>query len=236
MANRERLIFLDTETTGLDANLGHRLIEVAAVESVGRRLTGRKYHTYLNPEREIDVRAQEIHGINLESLADKPKFAQVVDDLLAFLAGSKLCIHNADFDLGFLNAELARLGRPPIAALDVEVVDTVAMARSLYPGKRNSLDALCERLGVDNSARQLHGALLDARLLAEVYFAMTRGQENLDVSLPAVTAVESIDSCIVADEHPQLCLIPVDARVLAEHLSYLERIKAPGRGQSVWMS
>lgn len=174
-----RQIVLDTETTGLSAAAGDRIIEIGCVELVNRRLTGNNLHLYLNPERDSHEDALKVHGISNEFLRDKPRFAEVVDDILAYLEGAELIIHNAAFDMGFLNAELERLGRGPLEALVAGVTDTLAMAKQQYPGKRNSLDALCERLGVDNSGRTLHGALLDAELLADVYIGLTRGQETL---------------------------------------------------------
>ncbi|MDR2838209.1 MAG: DNA polymerase III subunit epsilon, partial [Azonexus sp.] len=174
-----RQIILDTETTGLDPRQGHRIIEIAALEMTNRRLTGRHLHKYINPEREIDEGAQAVHGISLDFLADKPKFADIADEFLDFINGAELIIHNAPFDLGFLNAELSRLDRVPVETLCNGVTDTLKMARDLHPGKRNSLDALCERYEIDNSSRTLHGALLDTELLAEVFLAMTRGQNSL---------------------------------------------------------
>jgi DNA polymerase III subunit epsilon len=178
----ERLIFLDTETTGLDPKLGHRVIEVAGVEAINRRLTGNNFHRYINPEREIDAGAAAVHGITAEFLADKPKFGEIAKDLETFLANGTLVIHNAAFDVGFLESEFTKLRMKPyfIGAAEF-VVDSLAVARAKFPGKRNSLDALCERLGVDNSSRNLHGALLDARLLAEVYFALTREQASIAI-------------------------------------------------------
>ncbi|WP_309294435.1 DNA polymerase III subunit epsilon [Azonexus sp.] len=169
-----RQIVLDTETTGLDPRQGHRIIEIACIEIVNRRLTGRHLHQYINPEREIDEGAQAVHGITLDFLADKPKFADGVDEFLAFIKGAELVIHNAPFDLGFLNAELCRLDRVPVESICNGVIDTLKLARAMHPDKRNSLDALCERYQIDNSSRTRHGALLDTELLAEVFLAMTR--------------------------------------------------------------
>ena len=174
-----RQIILDTETTGLDPTLGHRIIEIAAVEIVNRRLTNRQFHQYVNPERDSEEAALQIHGLTREFLSDKPRFREVVDPFLDFVSGAELVIHNAAFDVAFLNYELGLLNREPVHTCCAGIVDTLKMAREMHPGKRNSLDALCERFYVDNSARTLHGALLDARLLAEVYLAMTRGQESL---------------------------------------------------------
>lgn len=178
-----RQIVLDTETTGLDASKGHRIIEIGCIELSERRATGRSFQRYLNPQRAIDEGAQAVHGISSEFLADKPLFGDVVDELLAFIDGAEVLAHNAHFDVSFLDAELALVGSQYGRLRDrVAVVDTLAMARELYPGQRNGLDALCRRLGVDNSHRDLHGALLDAQLLAEVYLGMTAGQGDLGLS------------------------------------------------------
>ena len=174
-----RQIFLDTETTGLDALNGDRLVEIGLIEMVDRRLTGETRHWYLNPERASHPDALRVHGLTEQFLADKPKFAAVADELLEWVAGAELVIHNASFDLGFLDAELTRLGHPSIRKAAGGVRDTLLMAREMFPGKANSLDALCRRLEVDNSSRTLHGALLDAGLLAEVYIRLTRGQDSL---------------------------------------------------------
>ncbi len=176
-----RWVILDTETTGLDPVQGHRVIEIGAIEVVNRLVTGKDFHTYLNPDRESDRGALDVHGLTSEFLADKPRFESRVDELLAFVDGAELIIHNAPFDLKFLNAELARLGRPPIIEFCDKVTDSLLHARSLHPGKRNSLDSLCDRYGISNAHRTLHGALLDAQLLAEVWLAMTRGQDSLAI-------------------------------------------------------
>lgn len=175
-----RQIVLDTETTGLDPLQGHRIIEIGCIELINRRVTDNHYHQYINPEREIDAEAREVHGISNDMLRDKPVFADITDDLIAYLDGAELIIHNAPFDIGFLNHEFALLNRG-IAKLDksCSVIDTLQMARKLHPGQRNSLDALCKRYNVDNSGRKLHGALIDADLLASVYMAMTSGQNSL---------------------------------------------------------
>ena len=174
-----RQIFLDTETTGLNPESGDRIVEVGCIEMVGRRLTGQTRHFYLNPERKGNEEAIKVHGLTDAFLADKPRFAAVADDLMQFMAGAEVVIHNAAFDVGFLNAELKRLGREPFHTVAAKVTDTLLMARNLFPGKANSLDALCRRLEVDNTQRTLHGALLDAGLLAEVYIRLTRGQDSL---------------------------------------------------------
>jgi DNA polymerase-3 subunit epsilon len=184
-----RQIVLDTETTGLEPELNHRIIEIGCVELINRRLTGRTFHRYLNPEREIDDGALAVHGISRTDLDGQPRFAEIAEELLAFLAGAELVIHNAAFDVAFLEAELARLpGEPRAVGAFCQVLDTLALARELHPGQRNSLDALCKRYQVDNSARELHGALLDARILADVYLAMTGGQGALALVEPDAPA------------------------------------------------
>jgi DNA polymerase-3 subunit epsilon len=178
-----RQIVLDTETTGLSAEQGHRIIEIGCLEIVNRRLSGRTLHLYLNPEREVDEGASEVHGMTWDDLRDKPRFAEVADQVLRFVDGAEILIHNAAFDLAFLDAELARMGLGRFRERVGGVLDTLLMARELHPGKRNSLDALCDRYGVSNAHRALHGALLDAELLAEVYLAMTRGQDSFEIAL-----------------------------------------------------
>jgi len=176
-----RQIVLDTETTGLEATQGHRVIEIGCVELFSRRATGRHFHRYLNPEREVDEGARTIHGMSLKDLADKPRFAEIAAELIEFIAGAELIIHNAAFDVGFLDAEFARLQGETAVRIGAlcQVLDTLSLAREMHPGQRNNLDALCKRYGVDNSHRDLHGALLDARILADVYLAMTGGQSAL---------------------------------------------------------
>jgi DNA polymerase-3 subunit epsilon len=178
-----RQIFLDTETTGLYHAQGHRVIEVAAVEVVNRRLTKQHFHYYLNPDREIDQGAQEVHGISLEFLQDKPRFADIANELIAFIADSELIMHNAPFDVGFLNREFGLIEQKPVESIAAKITDTLKIAKEMRPGQRNSLDALCRHYGIDNSKRTLHGALLDAELLADVYMAMTRGQDSLMMEL-----------------------------------------------------
>lgn len=178
-----RQIFLDTETTGLYPAQGHRIIEIAAVEMVNRRPTNNHYHVYINPDREIDAGAQEVHGITLEFLQDKPKFEAIVHEFIAFIGDAELIIHNAPFDVAFLNAELGRMGLQPLESFSGKITDTLKMAKEARPGQRNNLDALCKHYGIDNSKRTLHGALLDAELLAEVYMSMTRGQDSLMMEL-----------------------------------------------------
>lgn len=178
-----RQIFLDTETTGLYHAQGHRVIEIAAVEVVNRRLTKQHFHYYLNPDREIDQGAQEVHGISLEFLQDKPHFADISNELIAFIADAELIMHNAPFDVGFLNCEFGLIEQKPVENIVAKITDTLKIAKEMRPGQRNSLDALCRHFGIDNSRRTLHGALLDAELLADVYMAMTRGQDSLMMEL-----------------------------------------------------
>lgn len=179
-----RQVVLDTETTGLDPAQGHRVIEIGCLEILNRRVSGATYHVYLNPEREIDAGAIQVHGLTNEFLADKPRFADVAAEFLEFVRDAELVIHNAPFDVGFLNTELARLGGEPVTR-HCGVVDTLKLAKEMHPGQKNNLDALCKRYAVDNSGRAYHGALLDAQLLAEVYLAMTRGQETLGIEVAA---------------------------------------------------
>ena len=230
-----RQVVLDTETTGLDPRHGHRIIEVAGIEMANRRLTGRHLHKYINPEREIDEGAAAVHGITREFLADKPKFADIADEFLEFINGAELIIHNAPFDIGFLNAELARLDRVPVETLCNGVKDTLKMAKELHPGKRNSLDALCERYEIDNSQRTLHGALLDTELLSEVFLAMTRGQESLMIE-PEVTPRAHADKDGRQIERKPLRVIRASAAELAEHERVLMAIDRETRGGCLWLA
>ncbi|MBK8017863.1 MAG: DNA polymerase III subunit epsilon [Betaproteobacteria bacterium] len=227
-----RQIVLDTETTGLDPSLGHRIVEIACVEIVNRRITERTFHQYLNPGRASDPGALEVHGLTEEFLQDKPRFAEVCDEFLHFVKDAQLVIHNAPFDLAFLNAELGRLDLRPVDALAPSVLDTLRLARDMHPGKRNSLDSLCERYGVDNSARTLHGALLDARLLAEVYLSMTRGQESLVIDTGESMSAVAHVTLDVRDLH----FIVLDAvqEELAEHARYLEQLDQASKGSTLW--
>lgn len=228
-----RQIVLDTETTGLEWRLGDRIIEVAGVELVDRKLTGRHFHRYVNPEREIDAGAQAVHGISSEFLADKPKFADIMDELADFIQDAELVIHNANFDVGFLNYEFSLLDREPIAQLCAGVVDTLRMARELRPGKRNNLDALCNEYGIDNSGRQLHGALLDAELLAEVYLAMTRGQESLVMELESPQV--EINVTVSSQRKPSPVIRATEAE-LADHERVLQEITKDGKGNCLWLN
>ena len=221
-----RQIFLDTETTGLYPAQGHRIIEIAGVEVINRQLTKNHFHVYLNPEREIDPGAQEVHGITLEFLQDKPLFADIVDELLDFVAGSELVIHNAPFDVGFLNTELGRLGRSVIEESAAKIIDTLKLAKEMRPGQRNNLDALCRHFGIDNSRRTLHGALLDAELLADVYLAMTRGQNSLMIDmLEPVTAISELGP--LTRETP-LRVIGASEAELTAHQDYLAALVKGG--------
>ena len=228
-----RRIVLDTETTGLVPEEGHRIIEVACLELSGRRTTGRHFHRYVNPERAIDLAATEVHGLTAEDLADKPRFADIVDEFLEFVEGGELLIHNAAFDVGFLNAELARLGKPRIEEL-CRVSDTLLMAREMHPGKKNSLDALCERYAVDHSRRTLHGALLDAQLLADVWLAMTRGQDALDIGGGAVV-VHADGPIVGARRNVVLPVVRASDEELVAHAAMCERIQKESKGQCLWL-
>lgn len=228
-----RQIFLDTETTGLSPDSGDRIIEIGCVEMLNRRLSGRTLHCYLNPERRNHEDAVKIHGLTDAFLADKPLFASIADELLAFVADAEIIIHNAGFDVGFLNEELRRLGRPKFASVVARVTDSLSMAREMFPGKSNSLDALCKRLEVDNSNRALHGALLDAGLLAEVYIRLTRGQNALMIDAgeggAANAALEAVDF-----SRFELRVVPVDAAEAAAHAAVLAEIDQASGGATVW--
>ena len=228
-----RQVFLDTETTGLSAESGDRIIEIGCVELINRRVTGNNRHYYLNPERDSHVEALKVHGISNEFLRDKPLFAAVADDLLAYLQDCEIVIHNAAFDVGFLDHELARLGRAPVAQWAFKVTDSLTLAKERFPGKRNSLDALCVRLQVDNSARTQHGALLDAELLAEVYLRMTRGQDALAIDAGA----DAADAHASAADDLRALDIPVlmaDADELLAHEAVLQAIDKESGGKTVW--
>jgi len=225
-----RQIVLDTETTGLEAKDGHRIIEIGAIELIGRRLSERRLHRYCNPERDCDPAALAVHGLTSDFLTDKPLFAEIVTDLVEFVSGAEVIIHNAPFDLSFLDSEFARLGRPPFADHCEKITDSLRLARELHPGKRNSLDALCERYSVSNRHRTLHGALLDAGLLAEVYLAMTRGQDSL--VMPLAPSVQSQESAYVAGE--ELIVIAPNAQELAAHEALLDSIEKDFGAKAVW--
>ncbi len=226
-----RRIVLDTETTGLDPRDGHRVIELAAIELEGRKVTQRRFHRYLNPEREIDAGAAAVHGLTFERLQNEAKFADIVHSFLEFIAGAELIIHNAPFDIGFLNNELELLGMEP---LQNGVLDTLKFARELHPGKKNSLDALCSRYEIDNAHRTLHGALLDTELLAEVYLAMTRGQESLlgDDDAPVQRRTAVTDGGVA---RASLRVLLATEEELAAHAQQLADIDKASKGACLWM-
>lgn len=230
-----RQIFLDTETTGLYADQGDRIIEIGCVELINRKLTGNNLHFYLNPGRDSHEEALKVHGISNEFLRDKPPFAAIVDELLDYVAGAEVIIHNAAFDLGFLNQELALLKRPAFRGFVGSVTDTLVMAKEMFPGKRNSLDALCDRLGVDNSGRTLHGALLDAELLADVYINMTRGQEALLIESTSSQAdhagISSVDLSGFV-----LPVLTANAQELEAHADVLRQLDKASGGKTVWQA
>jgi DNA polymerase-3 subunit epsilon len=233
-----RQIILDTETTGLEHAAGHRIIEIGCVELVNRRVTGRKFHRYLNPEREIDAGALAVHGIELAQLRNAPKFHEIAVELIAFISGAELIIHNAPFDVGFVDAEFARLpGEPRRIASLCRVLDTLALARSLHPGQRNSLDALCKRYSVDNSKRDLHGALLDAGILVDVYLAMTGGQSALALDTGATrgaVAQQTADTVTFRAAGLTLTVPVADAAELSQHEAMLDLIQKASGGKAVW--
>jgi DNA polymerase-3 subunit epsilon len=231
-----RQIVLDTETTGLEPSLGHRIIEVGCVELLNRRVTGRTFHRYLNPERDIDLGAEAVHGLQRADLARQPRFAEIVHELLEFIGGSELVIHNAEFDVAFLDSELRRAGHTVMMSELCRVLDTLVLAREMHPGQRNNLDALCKRYNVDNSRRELHGALLDARILADVYLAMTGGQGAL-----ALTESVSGSGSVGAGQIRALVRPPAPLRVVAAteqelraHREMLALIAKSSGGRCIW--
>lgn len=225
-----RKIVLDTETTGLDPKQGHRIIEVAAIELEGRRVSPRHFHHYLDPEREVDEEAAKVHGFTWDMLRGRAKFADIAPSLLAFLGDAELLIHNAPFDIGFLNHELALLGLPPLVN---PVTDTLKLAREMHPGKKNSLDALCSRYEIDNAHRTLHGALLDTELLAEVYLAMTRGQGSL-LGDEAVPTERQAAQAQFDGERPALRVLLPTEDELAAHVQQLADIDKASKGSCLW--
>ena len=240
MSTISRQVVLDTETTGLDFEKGDRIIEIGCIELANRRRTGREYQTYVNPERTISEQATKIHGIDTDFLIDKPVFADIADTFIDFIRDSELIIHNAPFDLGFINMEL-KLMTPQLKHIAdyCTVCDTLLLARSIYPGQKNTLDALCKRLKVNNEKRQLHGALLDAQLLADVYLAMTGGQEELLLteSESTSTLTNTIDSSTVANDHTMLSSLPViqpTQEELQAHHKKLEEIAKESGGNCLW--
>jgi len=228
-----RQIVLDTETTGLSAEGGDRIIEIGCVELLNRKLTGNNLHFYLNPERDSHEDALRVHGISNEFLRDKPKFVEVAEEILSYLEGAEIIIHNAAFDIGFLNKELELVGKPAFPGYVSGVIDTLVMAKEMFPGKRNSLDALCDRLGVDNSGRTLHGALLDAELLADVYINLTRGQEALliDLSAPEEGGVEVARIDLSGFTLP---VLTANEQELAAHEDVLTQMDKASGGKTIW--
>jgi len=226
-----RQIVLDTETTGLNARMGDRVIEIGCIELLSRNVTERQFHSFLNPAREIDEGAAKVHGLTSEFLADKPKFAGIASEFVDYIGGAELIIHNAAFDVEFLDQELSFAGLKKLSEYSPSIVDTLAMARELHPGKRNSLDALCERYGVDNAHRTLHGALLDARLLAEVYLAMTRGQESLVMDLETPAEMAAVAAAIDASKLVVLRATPEEAKA---HEKYLDGLAKEASGGVLW--
>lgn len=231
-----RQVVLDTETTGLEWRTGDRVIEIGCVELLNRKLSGRHYHVYINPERLIDAGAMAVHGITDEFVADKPKFREIAAEFEEFVAGAELIIHNAQFDVGFLNMELDKLGRPKIDVLCSGVIDTLKMAKEQNPGKKASLDALCSRYEIDNGHRTLHGALLDSELLAEVYLAMTRGQDSLIIDLDIEpTAVAGEEGGGAARERKPLKVLHASAEEAALHDEVLAGIAKANKGKCLWL-
>lgn len=230
-----RQIVLDTETTGLEPAEGHRIVEIGCVELINRRTTEHEFHRYLDPERAIDAGAAQVHGISEADLREQPRFADIAPAFLDYVRGAELIIHNAPFDVGFLDHELARGGHDPLACV-CTVLDTLVLARRLHPGQRNSLDALCRRYGIDASHRQLHGALLDARILADVYLAMTGGQASLALeAAPPVRAGSTAHGLQTpANARRRLRVVPAAGEELERHHRYLEALEAASDGGCVW--
>ncbi|WP_334186539.1 DNA polymerase III subunit epsilon [Noviherbaspirillum sp.] len=231
-----RQIVLDTETTGLNPRSGDRIIEIGCVELVNRRLTGNNFHSYINPERDSEEGALAVHGLTTEFLSDKPKFAEIANELRDYVKDAEIIIHNAPFDLGFLDAEFDRMGFPPFRNHVGSITDTLVQAKEMHPGKRNSLDALCDRYGISNAHRALHGALLDAELLAEVYLAMTRGQNSLTIDLAAEETSMDNDSAIVDAPLADIIVLQAMEDELAEHEALLDKLDKDCKGTSVWRS
>lgn len=227
-----RQIVLDTETTGLNPRTGDRVIEVGCVEIFNRKLTGNNYHCYINPERESDEGALAVHGLTTEFLSDKPKFHEIAHELRDFIQGAQVIIHNAPFDLGFLNAEFTRMGLPPFVQYCDGVIDTLVQAKELHPGKRNSLDALCDRYDISNAHRKLHGALLDSELLADVYLAMTRGQNSLTMDVEEETNNDGEALEIVP--LGEIIVVAASSDELAEHDTVLAGLDKSVKGNCVW--
>lgn len=231
-----RQIVLDTETTGLEWQKGDRIVEIGCVEMISRKPSGRHFHAYINPERDVPAGAVEIHGLTEDFLADQPVFAVIADDFAAFVKDAELIIHNAGFDIGFLDYEFSLLGRGPVAELCGGVIDTLRMAKDQYPGKKASLDALCERFEIDNAHRTLHGALLDAELLAEVYLAMTRGQESLLIDFDGPSPDAAAEQSLAMRERAPLKVLHPSEEERQAHERILDDIAKAGNGLCLWRS
>lgn len=230
----KRQIVLDTETTGLNAKLGDRVIEIGCVEIINRKLTGNTFHQYINPERDSEEGALAVHGLTTEFLSDKPKFAEIAREFLAFVKGAEIVIHNAPFDVGFLNAEFQRLNLGLFSDHVDSITDTLVQAKELHPGKRNSLDALCDRYEISNAHRKLHGALLDAELLADVFLAMSRGQNSFGIELEVEETVQVVQE--VVDDVPlaDILVLKADETAIAEHEMLLDGLDKDVRGKCIW--
>lgn len=231
-----RQIVLDTETTGLSPEAGHRIIEIGALELVNRRLTGKQFHYYLNPDRDVDYGAQKVHGLTRSFLKDKPRFSEIVKEFIAFIRDAELIIHNAPFDIGFLNYELSLIDKSLGIVSDyAQVVDSLVLARKQHPNQKNSLDALSKRYEIDCFDRELHGALLDSKILAQVYLAMTGGQADLSLEIEETSKAAHIDKNILQTKQQPLKVIYAQAEELVMHEHYLQKIKEASRGQCVWL-
>jgi DNA polymerase-3 subunit epsilon len=230
----KRQVILDTETTGLNARAGNRIIEIGCVELIDRKLTGNNFHCYINPERDSEDGALAVHGLTTEFLRDKPKFTQIINEFIKYVHGAEVIIHNAPFDIGFLDAEFSRLGFPAFGDHIEQVVDTLVQAKELHPGKRNSLDALCTRYEISNAHRKLHGALLDAELLAEVFLAMSRGQNSFSIDIAEKVETQVIDDCPIDSQVFDVLVSTAAMNELELHDALLSGIDKEIRGQSIW--
>lgn len=229
-----RQIVLDTETTGLNPKLGNRVIEIGCVELINRKLTGNNFHCYINPERDSEDGALAVHGLTTDFLCDKPKFAEIIDEFLSYISGAEVVIHNAPFDMGFLNAEFSRVNFAPFSEQVACVTDTLVQAKELHPGKRNSLDALCDRYEVSNSHRKLHGALLDAELLADVFLAMSRGQNSFSIELEEQNKPEVIQEVINDPLSQGILVVRASQAELDAHNLLISGVNKETNGKSIW--
>ncbi|MBR7798814.1 DNA polymerase III subunit epsilon [Undibacterium fentianense] len=231
-----RQIVLDTETTGINPRMGNRVIEIGCVELINRKLTGNNFHRYINPERDSEEGALAVHGLTTEFLRDKPIFAQIIQEFIEYVKGAELVIHNAPFDMGFLNSEFERLEYPKVESIVEGVVDTLAQAKELHPGKRNSLDALCDRYEISNAHRKLHGALLDAELLADVFLAMSRGQNSFSIEIEEVEAKPDVDVSDEVEFDFEVKLITASQQELESHELILNDISKASQGNCIWQN